>query len=361
MSHSMTLSRGWMVRFGIALAVAVLMPRPVQAQTSSDKWFGQSFSLKRLDIMALEGGRIVAKILKTSDAREVAVIGAVHVRVPVDVLAEFYRDVQIFFVGDEIVVQAGMFNATPSILDLQRLGLPKGDFQSLRECRVGKCKVKLSRRQIEILRDQVDWSHPDHERQAMRVLVSTLVANLITYLSEGNEALPVYHDKERPLDAAEDFRALLSRSSRFLVHDPGLYRYLHRFPDVDVSDVEDLYYWTVEDFGLKPVTTLNHMMISRSPASGFPYTTIAIKQIYASHYLQSQIKLATLAPASERYPLQGTYLVLYARMRFDSRVGSIKRGLLERRLEHTWVMHLKSLRERAEALYRVRVASREDD
>jgi membrane protease YdiL (CAAX protease family) len=360
MSHWMALTRGRMARVGIALAVLVIVPRLVQAQTNSEQVFGESLGLKRRDIMALEGGRIVAKILKTSDVREVAVIGAVHVRVPLDILVEFYRDVESLMVEDQIVVQVGMFDAKPLVLDLHRLDLPEGDFEALRECRVGKCKFKLTRHQIELLRENVDWSHPDYERQATSVLVSTWVANLIRYMSEGNDALPVYQDKERPLDAAEDFSALLSGSTRFLIHDPGLYRYLHDFPDADVSDIEDFFYWTVEDFGLKPVTALNHMMISRSPSSGFPFTTIAIKQIYASHYLQSLIKLATLAPASERYPLRGTHLVLYARMRFDDRVGSIKRQLLERRLEHTWTMHLKTLRKRAEGKYQIRVAERED-
>jgi hypothetical protein len=348
-----------MVRLAV-FALLILMPRTVQTQTSYAELLGESFELRRRDIMALEGGRIMARILKTNDAREVAVIGAVHVRVPVDALADFYRDVETLSAGDEIVVQAGMFGEAPTMLDMQPLQLPEVDFEALRQCRVARCKVKLSRDQIELLNERIDWSHPDHQRRVTTLLVSTLVADLYRYLSEGNEGLPVYHDKDRPLNAAEDVRALLFGSRRFLTHDPGLYRYLYGFPDVALPGVEDSYYWAVEDFGLRPVTTLNHMMISREPASGLPYTTVAIKQIYASHYLQSMIKLATLAPASEQYPLRGTYLVLYAHMRFDSRVGAIKRAMLERQLEHSWAMQLESLRERTEEKYRIRVARRDD-
>ncbi len=361
MSYSLALSRSWITSIGIALLSGMAMPRFAQGQASSAQLFQENFSFVRRDMMALEGGRIVAKILKSKDNREVAVLGAVHIHVPIDVLVECFRDVEAFFVDDEIVTQVGTFSVMPSTVDLEGLDLPEKDFIALRECEVGKCKVKLSRHQIERLHSQVDWSQPDYERQAKNVMADALVRNLTAYISSGNDALPVYSDKEPPLSASEDFRILLVQSRKFLSHDPGLYRYMQRFPETDLPDVESLFYWTVEDFGMKPVTSLNHMMISRRPASGWPYTTIAIKQIYASHYFQSLIKLATLAPASEQYPLRGTYLLLYSRMRFDGRVGGIKRVMLERQLKHTWTMRLKAMRERAEGKYRkIRVASRDD-
>jgi hypothetical protein len=360
MSRSLSPYRTWVSRLGAALGAVIVMPQAAWAQASSTRVFQQSFDLTRLDIMALEGRRIVSRILKTEDAREVAVIGAVHVNVPMDVLAEYYRDVETFFAGDKLIVQVGSFAASPAAMDFQGLKLRAEDIKSLRKCRIGRCKVKLTRRQIERLRTRVDWSDSNHAQQVSDELAHSLVATLTAYRSEGNEALPVYHDKETPLNSAEDFRALLTVSGRFLGHDPGLYRYLQDFPDAQVPDIEDFYYWTVEDFGLKPVTSVNHMMVSRRPASGLPYTTIAIKQIYASHYLQSLIRLATLTPASDRYPLHGTYIVLHAHLRFDDRVGGIKRGLLERQLEHTWAMHMKSLRKRAEERYRLQLTSRKD-
>ncbi len=343
----------------IASSLLLIAPDVGQSQTSFTSLFAESFGFHRRDMMALEGRRVVVRVLDTDDPREVAVVSAVHIRVPVDALAEIYSDIELMSAGDEIVVQAGVFGSSPTTHDMRRLRLPEVDFEELRKCRVGKCKVKLSREQIELLEQRIDWSDPDHERRVTRLLVSTLVAELDRYLMEGNEGLPIYHDKEQPLDAAEDVRAVIFGSRSFLAHDPGLYRYLYGFPDVAAGDIEDHYYWAVEDFGLKPVTTLNHMMISREPASGLPYTTIAVKQVYASHYLQSLIKLAMLAPASEEYPLRGTNLVLYIHMRFDSKVGAIKRAMLEQRLEHSWAMQVESLRERTEEQHRTRIARRE--
>jgi hypothetical protein len=325
--------------FVVALVFVVLMPHCAEGQTVTEPFLKRNLGFRRIDVMALEGGRTVVRIPKTDDARELVVVGAIRIRVPLDVLVEYFRDVETFFPGDGIV---------------------EDDFKALRKCRVGKCKVKLTADRLEEI-SSLDRSRPDHERKVRDVMVRAFVRYLRDYIARGNAALPLYHDKSEPLGAGADFAALHSGSRQYLGHDDELFEYLALFPRLAHPDIEDIFYWVVEEFGLRPVTSVNHMMISWGAIGDIPVATVAVKQIYATHYTQGLVKLAMLMPASERYPQRGTYLVLSLRMRFDSRVGGIKRALLKRELEHTWAMHLEALQEKAEESYReVRVASRKD-
>ncbi len=343
----------------VTLLFGMLAPGHARGQTSSGELLKERLGFGRFDVMALEGGRIVVKVPKSDDAHEVAVLGAVRVDVPMEFLVDYFGDVEGFFAGHDIVVQVGQFSAVPRRADLERFRLTEKDVKALRECVVGECKVKLSGSEIERVQREVNWSEPDYERQVTDVMTRGLIRSLRSYLSEGNAALPTYHDKREPLSGGEGFRILLAKSRKHLEREGGLFDYMADYPRSKMESVQDVYYWTVEDFGLKPVMSLKHMMIVQRPNGESSHAAIAIKQIYASHYFQSVIKLATLTRASSKYPLRGTYLVLFAHMRFDGRVGGIKRAILQRQLKHTWAMYMKSLRKRAEAKFRkTRVAAR---
>jgi hypothetical protein len=347
------------VALTVALLSGMLLPEYVQAQTGSAEFLRERLGFSRLEVMALEGGRYVVKVPKSDDPREVAILGAVRVGVPLEFLVDCFRDVEGFLAGHDIVTQVGSFNALPSRADLEHFSLPEKDVKALRECEVGHCKVKLSGGEIERVHRNVNWSQPDYQRQASDVMIHALIQTLRSYKSEGNAGLPIYYDKREPRGSGEDFRILLARSRQHFEGGAELYGYMADFPASTLTGVEDVYYWTVEDFGMKPVTSLNHMMMLRHPEGDSSRVAIAIKQIYASHYFQSAIRLATLTQVSTRYPLRGTYLVLVANMRFDGRVGGFKRGMLERQLENVWARYMVSLRERAEESYQLsRVAAR---
>jgi hypothetical protein len=319
----------------------------------------ERLGLRRIDLMALDGGRAVVRIPKANDAREVAVLGVVRIDAPMDFLVERFRDVEGFMVSDRVVAQVGTFSAVPSTQDLESLSLPEGDIEALRECKVGNCDVKLPHSAIERIRREVDWSQPGYRDRASEVIASELVQYLRSYMSGGNAALITYHDKGEPLSLAEGFRILHGKSRQVMDGDAGLHDYVEYFPEVGLPGAEDIFYWTVEDFGLKPVTSLDHMMIIRDPATCGSHVYIAIKRIYASHYFHAVIKLATLMPVSERGPQNRTYLVLFARMRFDGGVRGLRRFVLERRLKNYWTLELTSLRSRAVEEYRAtRVAAR---
>lgn len=321
------------------------------AQVDRSDRFKRDLNFGRIDMMALEGGRSVVKIPRSDDGREVVVVGAIRIQVPLDTLVDYFRDAESFYAGDGIVTQIGAFDGQPSSEQLKRMRLPKGDFEALRRCEVGDCKVKLTRDWIEAMKD-IDWSSPARDQLASAAMVKALVQYLDAYLAGGNAALPIYHDKFEPLAAGDGFARLHARSRRYLRGADSLWVHMRRFPEARSRGVEDRFFWMVEDFGLRPVMSLNHMMIYRDSAVGGDHATVAVKQIYASHYLQGLVKIATLVPASERYPDRATYLVLSVQLRFDSNVGGLKRALLKRELEHTWTRHLLTLKDRAEMMFR---------
>jgi hypothetical protein len=360
MSYSFISSRGYGAKLVLAVALVTLTWRGAPAQVHRSQLFKRALDFGRIEMMALEGGRTVIKIPEAADAREVVVVGAIRIHVPLDALVDRFRDAESLFAGDGIVTQIGAIDGQLTLEQLQGLRLPEGDFEALSQCEVGDCKVKLTREWIEAM-GAIDWSSPGHRQLAAATMVKALDQYLDAYLAGGNAGLPVYHDKSRPLAASEDFSQLHARSLQYLHHAVELWDHMAQFPERRPQGIEDRFFWMVEDFGLRPVTSLNHMMIAGDSVAGNDRATVVVKQIYASHYLQSLVKVATLVPASERYPLRGTYLVLSAQLRFDSKVGGFKRLLLKRELENKWAQSLEKLRGRAEALYRrERAASTQD-
>jgi len=360
MSYWRILLRDYYAKLALAVLVVALSSRGATAQSHRSQLFKRDLDFGRIEMMALEGGRTVIRIPEAEDAREVVVVGAIRIHFPLVALVDRFRDAESLLAGDGIVTQIGAFDGQPSIEQLRGLRLPEGDFEALSKCEVGDCKVKLTREWIEAM-SAIDWSSPGHRRLASAAMVRALVQYLDAYLAGGNAGLPVYHDKSQPLAASEDFNRLHARSLQYLRHTAELWNHMARFPERQPRAIEDRFFWMVEDFGLRPVTSLNHMMIAGDSVAGNYSATVVVKQIYALHYLQSLVKVATLIPASELYPLRGTYLVLSAQLRFDSKVGGFKRLLLKRGLENKWTQSLERLRGRAEALYRrERAASTQD-
>lgn len=357
MSYTLAAAARSCVTLAIALLAWALGPDPVHGQTNGFR-LEEELSFSRVEVMALARGRTVVRIPKAHDSREVMVTGAIGVRAPLDFIVECFRDPEWLFPGDGIAIQAGLFRDGPSLEDLDRLSLPRRDLEALRDCQVGDCKVKLTRDQLEAVKT-IDRDHPEYVSLARDRMVRALLGYLDAYRTRGNSALPVYHDKSKPLSAAEDFAILHGRSREYLVGDPGMIESIDGYPHKTVGAIESLFFWMVEDFGLRPVTSLNHMMISTGSAGADSVATIAIKQIYASHYFQSSIRVVILRKAVERSPARQTYLVLYAGLRFDTELGSLKRHLVGRELEYAWRLELEALRDKIEARRReTRVVSK---
>ncbi len=305
-------------------ALSIQVPGPAMADFLRDR-FGFSDS----DVSRVYRGEVVTRKLDSSSDREVALVGVVRVGASRARFVAEFEDVESFMTG-EAVVRVGSFGDPPALSDLAALSLSDEDIEALRSCRVGDCDVKLSAERIEQI-GSLDWSAPDDRARLERMGRGWLLEYMNDYLRRGNAALVVYDDRDTPQPLHDGFHALLSESQYVLEYAPELHHYLDRYPELLLPEGRDLFFWSVQDVGLKPITTLTHATAFPRSGGGAGVTRIALKQIYASHYFHAALGLMTLVDAAESG--ESIYLVYLDRALFDTKIGWPRRGAIEGRLE----------------------------
>ena len=305
---------------GLGFLAALLTATPPGSIV--DDLLTRKMGFSSADLLTLDSGSAVIKTLDTPIREELAHVAAVYLDASSGRFVEKFRNIVQFESGPGIP-QIARFQRPPELEDLGSLTLPPADVASLRRCRPGHCDVKLSAEAMRRFRDEVDWSSPDAGLQANDVARGMLFDLVRAYQAEGNAALGHYHDGDEPLPVAEQFRALLASTDPLPVAVPELLAYLDDYPYGHLEGVEDFFYWTVVDFGLKPTIRVNHVVIyplgGSPPPSGVRYA-IAIKQLYASHYFHTTLELRFLIDDPRRAG-PGTSLISITRSRSDGMTG----------------------------------------
>ena len=245
-----------------------------------------------------------------------------------------FRDIERFEKGPGIP-QIGRFSNPPRLEDLALLTLPAKDVAALARCHPGDCDLKLSTAAMARFRTQVDWSSPNASLQAQKVTREMVFELVQAYQANGNAALGQYDDDSEPLAVAEQFRGLLTNSSRLPIAVPELLAYLDAYPHNRPAGAEDFFYWSMVDFGLKPTVRVSHVIIYPLAAkpSGVSHV-IAIKQLYASHYFHTALELRFLVDDDRLAGRRGFYLLSIIRSRSDGTTGlkgSFLRPIISRR------------------------------
>ncbi len=341
------------------IAIAMTAARPAEAQTQVHDLLKERVGLSDSDIRDLDAGMAMVELPDVGDNREVAVFSIIRVEVPSEFAIDRLRNIEAVLAGGEVAVQMGRFSEEPVAADMTGFELPRNDIRALRECRQGKCDVKLPAEVMRQLQSEVDWMAVDAEAQANRAMANWLIDYLQEYDSRGDAALATYEDKKEPLSVAEGFDILLGESPLILNRRPELVTYLERFPQLNLDGAEDMYYWSVEDFGLKPVTHLYHSTMYRPTGSVLYDAVLARKQIYASHYFQAAVCFVSIAPVPDQEREVGVYVTLFVRQRFDGKVGGIQRATLERGLRNSTRSQLEDVKRRLENSYTAQVGREE--
>lgn len=329
---------------------AALVARPAFGQTAALRELRERAGFSDGDVRDLDGGRAVVKVPDAEDEREVVVLGVVRINVPAAFLVDRLRRIEDALAGGGVAKQIGRFGEPPGPDDMAGFALPRDDVRALRECRPGKCDVKLPADVMDQVQAEVNWSSRDAEQQANRAMAGWLADYLDGYRRGGNAALATYDDKQEPLSVAAGFHILLQASPLIQKYRPELRDYLERFPQANLAGAEDVYYWSVEDFGLKPVTHLYHTTIYRPAGEPAVEAVIARKQIYASHYFQAAVSFVSIANVGEPGS-PDVYLTFLTRQRFDGKVGGLNRIVLERKLRDNVQAQLQDLRTRMQSSY----------
>lgn len=315
--------------FGMSACVQTLPEQELNAKSLVETHEPHTLLQKHLtfsekDLLAMEEGKVVAKTFDSEGIKnEVAAFGVMKMNFPKELYLEQFRDIVKFTQSPEIKAIA-KFSAPPRLEDLTDLSLVTQDLKALKSCCPGACKVKIDDETMLRFQQEVDWTATDSQAQAEALMRRFMFEYLMGYLERGDAALGEYHDKDQPLRIADAFGELLENSAFLFEYVPELYEYLENFPNGSLENVEDFFYWSEEQYGLKPVLNLFHITIYQRMQGDSNDIFITSKQIYASHYFESSLGFTAFVDERGGQEHGNSYLMYLNRSRFDQLRGPLK-------------------------------------
>ena len=316
---------------GVSIAVAVLAAtetarsQPTSFPTQLNAYITKYVQLTPAERSKLTSGAPVVKLMASDPTREVAVFGAVWIKGSPREYVKLVKDIEQFERGGSFLTTKRISDP-PVASDFAALKLDQEDLESLKTCRVGDCEIKLAESALLRLRKSVDWTKPNAAAAAEALAKQLMLEFVKEYLVAGNEGLAVYRDAERPTFVATEFKTMIERMPELGEHLPELKAYLLGYPKATIPGATSFLYWGEAQFGLKPTTRINHVVIDDRPG----VTAIASKLLYASHYFWTALDVRVLVEDPARGP--GFWFVNINRSRSDGLsgfVGKMIRGKVQ--------------------------------
>ncbi len=304
---------------GLTLAAAFA---PSTDESPMTVFLRKTVLLSDAQMRALDAGEVVTRQLPADEKADVAVFGAVRIPASPETYVARFKDITAFRRSPS-VSEIGRFGDTPDVRDVATLTLEDEDFAAARNCRPGKCDLKLARSAIERMHSQIDWSAPDARGRATAVLRQVMVDFVVAYRRNGAAELATYFDKEHAVDASSEFQTLLESTRYLVTFAPEFHRYVASYPGGTLAGAEDFFYWIKDKGGPKPVVSVHHVSLWRDPRGP---VFVSSKQIYSSHYVRVGLDLVAVVPARE--PGQGSYLLDLYRARIDPPGGLIGAAII---------------------------------
>jgi hypothetical protein len=290
-----------------------------QSQGPVAQSLGQRFGFNPDQLAAVDAGTGVAVVLPSSVDREVAVAGAVFVRATGARLVSVLQDVERLESGKGFIGTKSLSNP-PRLDDFAGLQLPSADIEALRNCAPGRCDVKLGQGAFDVLA-KINWSAPDAAVRVNAFARQSALDYVIAYRKGGNKELAVYLDSDRPQFIAREFDEMISRVDLWPDVLPVLATYLRGYPTAArPPQTRDFFYWSMAEFGLKPVFRINHVVVYSTGRSSGPLHVVAVKQLYASHYFHTALEVRAVV-SDPRRSGKGVYLVVLNMARSDGLTG----------------------------------------
>ncbi len=316
-------------RILLALALAVAQPAlPSAAQSANrvEAYLASELGFSSRDVLRLRRGRLVSQLLETPDRREIAVAGVLRVDLTSNDFVAATEDIETLLRG-RTITEVRVVSDPPRREDFATVSLPQVDLEAVEGCSVGDCLVKLPGASILRL-NGLDWSGAEPRPEVNEIFQATLYDYARRYWA--GEPLPPYQDKSRSVDPVEAFGPLVRASPYLLAFVPPLRSHVGRYPRGTLPGARELFYWSEEQFGLKPVISLNHVTSFRASNSPRADAYVVVKQVYATHYFETALGLlAYLAHPGQ----EGGYLVYIRHHRFDANLNPLQRRILEERIE----------------------------
>jgi hypothetical protein len=252
------------------------------------KVLAQRASFGAAEIAAVGRGEPVARLISSTDPREVAVCGVIELPSdPESALKAFQLSMSLKAKSN---LASGKFSSVPRVEDLSSVTLSDGDIADLKTCSVGDCKLKLSAAMIQRFQNTIDWNAADYKEQANQLFRLLMVEYVTAYLQKGDAALLEYADQSVRLPLAREHNSLLANLLYVDEAAPEFIRHLKAFPQSSVP-VEHSLSWARIDFGFKPVFIITDVSTYRSKVGDVRQVLVVSKQIYANHYFDASLSL----------------------------------------------------------------------
>jgi hypothetical protein len=299
----------------LCAAVSLLLATPPQQTPQKEvNDFLARAGISTADAPKLETGAVVTHATDGQSDNEVFVVAAVKIRAPRKRVTDYYGQM-IAYVDGKVTLAFGRFGSPPSLADVKDLAFDRGEVDDMKSCHPGRCDIRLGGAGLDALRSAVDWDAADYVERANAFARKAAIDYVTAYQSRGDAALVTYNDRAEPVSMKEQWLGILGNSPQFHQYTPELKTYLERFPGGSLPGARTVLYWAKENYGLKPVISIVHGVIYDPP--GQPDRTIVVqKQLYASHYYDGSLAVATLLD-TEDGGSPATYLVYVNRSRGD--------------------------------------------
>jgi hypothetical protein len=294
---------------------------------------------------------IVKEAPVRNPAREIALIAVLRIGVPKAFLMKQFKVSGVTLLNKN-ARRFGVFGNPPNSQDMVRFQFPKSDLDVMRECKIGDCKIKLSGHAIQAL-EEFDWSSKDSSDKINMLFRQDITAYAERYLERGHNGLVTYADKKEPQPLTSAFETIFGQFSYIHTYAPEFYRYLNHFPEDTLENTESYLYWSLDEFGLRPVTEITHVTIYHSPS--LRATLLTGKQIYASHYFGARFKFCVVIGDNDGADRSGVFLIWLDHSLFDENLGRVNRSFLSRAAQKNIQTRLRSIRSRLEAKFRTEV------
>jgi hypothetical protein len=314
----------------LAAATAILAlhaTAAAQSRETTAQLLGRRLGLTPAQLAAVDAGTPVAVVLPSSVDHEIALAGAVFVHATAARLAFVLQDVERLESGRRFLCTKRLSNP-PRLGDFAGFQWPADDVEALRSCRPGRCSVKLGRPAFDLL-TKIDWSAPDAAARANAFTRQASLDYVLAYQKGGDRNLAIYLDSEKPQSVAREFEEMSSRVDLWPDALAPLTKYLRGYPAAArTRQTSDFFYWSLAEFGLKPVFRINHVVVHRTGRTSGLLHLVAVKQLYASHYFRTAFEVR--AVVSDGGPsAKGVYLVTLNMARSDGLTG-ILGGLISK-------------------------------
>jgi hypothetical protein len=249
------------------------------------------------EVASLEAGKVISRVEAGSTEDEVMAVAVIKINAPRDRVVAYYGQM-VSYVDGQVTLAFGKFSMPPALADVKDLSLAADDIDALKSCKPGDCDLKLGGVGIAKARASINWNAPNVAEQVNALFRQSAVDYVSAYLARGDAALATYQDGSNPVSLASQWKGLLAATPYFHYYSPALQEYLADYPHKVLPGGRDIFYWVREKYtGLKQVTSLVHAVVYDDPK--FPdRTTVAQKQLYASHYYEGSLALASVVSAA---------------------------------------------------------------